>query len=261
MDNIIKGSSKTINSNQTAANFVKLNIRKFKMGKYKSKSELKLFLNLDKFFPSLKTEKYNPNLLNSKKSTQELQRTLSFNKNKMLKNKKDLKELKIQFSKLNEENENNRKIIASILNLDNDVFNNNSKEEILEIIKNNKKEKNILSYNNNNNNNEFENNKIIADSINLMNLKLELNEKKNLLKSKNYEYYYLKENSKYKNYIEMQKQLSNNDDVKNDIISDLLKLKDILAENKNILDQKEEEYKKLSKNYKEVKIKEINKKI
>ena len=46
-----------------------------------------------------------------------------------------------------------------------------------------------------------------------MNLKFEINEKKSILKSKNNEYNLLKQNSKYKNYLEMQKQLKNNDDI------------------------------------------------
>ena len=241
MENKIKLSSK-ITANSTFTNFSKLNtIRYKKFGKSKARSELKLFPHIKRFLPHLTTEKYSSNFLHNTKSSQELQRTLSFNKNKVLKNKKDIRDLKIQYTKLQEENEINRKMISNILRLDDEIL--YSKEEILEKIRNCKIE------------NEK---KMVVDSINIINLKLELNEKKSILKSKNNEYNNLKENSKYKNYIEIQKQLSSNDEIKKEIVSDLEKLKDILAENKKVLDEKESEYKKLIAKYKKLKTKEKN---
>jgi len=241
MENKIKLTSK-LTANSTFSNFSKLNTTRFrKFGKSKARSELKLFPHLKRFLPQLTTEKYSSNFLHNTKSSQELQRTLSFNKNKVLRNKKDIRDLKIQYTKLQEENEINRKMISNILHLDDDIL--YSKEEILEKIRNCKIE------------NEK---KMVVDSINIINLKLELNEKKSILKSKNTEYNNLKENSKYKNYIEMQKQLSNNDDIKKEIIADLEKLKDILSQNKKVLDEKESEYKKLVEKYKKLKSKESN---
>ena len=85
----------------------------------------------------------------------------------MRKNKSDLRDLKLQYLKLHEENENNTKILANILKLDNSVL--KSKEKILEKIKQSKlgQEK-----------------EIIMDSMNIIDLKLELNEKKSILKSR-----------------------------------------------------------------------------
>ena len=239
MEKLINFSSK-LTPNSTFSNFSKLNTSRFKkFGNLKAKSELRLFPNVKRFFPFLTMEKYSSNYLNNTKSSQELQRTLSFNKNKLLNNKKDILDLKIQYTKLQEENENNKKILSNILHLDNDTL--FSKEELLEKIKSCR----------------IENDKrMIVDSINIINLKLELNEKKTILKSKINEYNLLKENSKYKNYIEMQKQLSNNDDIKNEIVYDLEMLKDILEENKKRLDEKEEEYKTSCEKYKKLKKKE-----
>ena len=210
MDNIFKPSAK-LTPNSTYTTFSKLNTTRFKkFRKSKAKSELRLFPHLKRFLPYLTMEKYSSNFLHQTKSSQELQRTLSYNKNKMLSNKSDIRDLKIQYTKLQEENENNRKMLNSILQLDNDIV--YSKEEILEKIKKSKL--------------EYEKN-VVVDSINIINLKLELNEKKMILKSKNNEYNYLKENSKYKNYLEMQKQLVSNDDTKKEILSDLEVLKNI----------------------------------
>ena len=237
-----KYKSSNINANSTFSNFTKLKTEKFKkFGKLKAKSDLRLYPNSKRFLPLLTTEKNLSNFINSVKSSQELQRTLSFNKNKMRKNKSDLRDLKLQYLKLHEENENNTKILANILKLDNSVL--KSKEKILEKIKQSKlgQEK-----------------EIIMDSMNIIDLKLELNEKKSILKSKEYEYNILKENSKYKNFIEMKKQLTNNSGIKNEIISDLEKIKSLLSENKKIKEKKEEEFKKLSQKYKEIKSKENN---
>ena len=131
---------------------------------------------------------------------------IEFLEEKISSMKKLVQDLKLQYLKLHEENENNTKILANILKLDNSVL--KSKEKILEKIKQSKlgQEK-----------------EIIMDSMNIIDLKLELNEKKSILKSKEYEYNILKENSKYKNFIEMKKQLTNNSGIKNEIISDLEK--------------------------------------
>ena len=238
----LKHTSKISANTTNYSNFSKLNASKFKtFGKSKARSEIRLFPNSKRFFPFLTMEKYSSNFLNNTKSSQELQRTLSFNKNKMLKNKNDLRDLKIQFTKLHEENEINRTILAKMLNLTNDNF--CSKEEILEKIKGYKIDKEE---------------KIIAENINIIDLKLELNEKKSILKSTNYEYNNLKENSKYKNIIEIKKQLLNNVDIKKEIVSDIQQLKNILEKNKKLLEEKEQEHKMLNIDYKEMKSKEKN---
>ena len=241
MEKLFKCTSKT-SANSTFTNFSKLDALQLKkLGKSKTKSELRFFPNLRRFLPFLTTEKYSSSFLNNEKSSQELQRTLSFNKNKVLKNKEDIKDLKIQYSKLQEENEFSKKILSDILNLDDDSI--YTKEDILKKIKNCKKENDK---------------KIVIDTLNLMNLKFEINEKKSILKSKNNEYNLLKQNSKYKNYLEMQKQLKNNDDIKIEILSDLEKLKTILEGNKKILEEKESEYKRLNKKYKNLLSEEKN---
>lgn len=231
----LKHTSKISANTTNYSNFSKLNASKFKtFGKSKARSEIRLFPS-KRFFPFLTMEKYSSNFLNNTKSSQELQRTLSFNKNKMQKNKNDLRDLKIQYTKLQEENEINKNILAKMLNLTNDNF--CSKEEILEKIKKCKIDKDE---------------KIIAENINIIDLKLELNEKKSILKSTNYEYNNLKENSKYKNVIEIKKQLLNNVDIKKEIVSDIQQLKNILEKNKKLLEEKEQEHKKLNINYKEM---------
>jgi hypothetical protein len=100
----------------------------------------------------------------SMKNSEELQKTLSFNRNRMLKNKTELNELKIQYHKLYEDNENNNKLLSKILNLKN--IKDYSKEELLEKMKNcefDKKSK-----------------KKMLETINYINLKLEVNEMKTI---------------------------------------------------------------------------------
>ena len=56
--------------------------------------------------------------------------------------------------------------------------------------------------------------KKMFDSTNLMELELKLNEKKSIIKHKNNECIYLKENAKYKNVTDIQNDLSEKDDIK-----------------------------------------------
>ena len=67
--------------------------------------------------------------------------------------------------------------------------------------------------------------KKMFDSTNLMELELKLNEKKLIIKHKNNEYIYLKENSKCKNVIDIQNDLSEKDDMKKKVELDIEKLK------------------------------------
>ena len=202
-----RNKSKNINSN---------NISKAKISKRKNKSELKLQSNYERCLPLLVIETYNNSHINnfntinhmknntlsrgfySTKSSEELQKTLSFNKNRMLKNKTELNELKIQYNKLSEDNEKNRKLLSKILNLkENKTY---SKEELLEKMKTCEFDK--LSK------------QKMLNSIKLINLKLEVNEKKSILKSKNNEYNLLKENSKYKNISELKSKILDKDNIK-----------------------------------------------
>ena len=228
-----------------------------RISKRKNKSELKLQTTYGKLLPILGIDTYNDRFFRNDnyqtlqrkknssinlnfynmKNSEELQKTLSFNRNRMLKNKTELNELKIQYQKLYDDNENNNKLLSKILNLKN--IKDYSKEELLEKMKNcefDKKSK-----------------KRMLETINLINLKLEVNEKKNILKSKNNEYEYLKENSKYKNILELKKELSDKDEIKNQILSDIEKLKEIITENKKTMNDTEEENKKLEEKYKEIK--------
>ena len=239
MEKMFKYSSKTNSNSKSNLTYItKMDaLQVKKLGKSKTKSELQLFPNLRRFLPFLATSSF----LKKDKNSKKLQRTLSFNKNKALKNKEDIKGLKMQYTKLQKENKFNKKMLSNILNLNDDIL--YTKEDILERIKNCKIE---------------DEKKLVVDTLNLINLKFEINEKKSILKSKNDEYNILKNNSKYDNFIEMQKQLMNNDDIKKAILSDLEKLKNILEGNKKILEEKESEYKRLNKKYKNCDIKRIN---
>ena len=223
------------------------NLSKTKISQRKNKSELKLKTNYERFLPFLGIESYNISHVNkfktlnekknsiinkgfyNSKSSEELQKTLSFNKNRMIKNKTELNELKIQYNKLSEDNEKNRKLLSKILHLnENKQY---SKEELLEKMKTC----------------EFDNisKQKMLNSIKLINLKLEVNEKKCILKSKNNELNLLKENSKYKNISDLKRNLISKEEAKNKIILEIEKLKEILLKDKEIMKQSEEENKKL----------------
>ena len=224
----------------------------------KNKSELKLQTTYGQFLPLLGVDTYNNdrNIKNqnyqtmerkksstislrfyNSKNSEELQKTLSFNRNRMLKNKTELNELKIQYNKLYEDNENNNKLLSKILNLRN--IKDYSKEELLEKTKYCELDK--------------KSKKKMLDTINLINLKLEVNEKKSILKSTNNEYEYLKEKSKYKNILELKKELSDKDEIKKQILCDIERLKEIISDDKKIMDESEEENKKLEEKYKNAK--------
>ena len=74
----------------------------------------------------------------------------------------------MQYTKLQKENKFNKKMLSNILNLNDDIL--YTKEDILERIKNCKIE---------------DEKKLVVDTLNLINLKFEINEKKSILKSKN----------------------------------------------------------------------------
>lgn len=230
------------------------NNSKTKICERKDKSELKLQTNYEKFFPLLIINTYNsqPKFKNENnrkknctitmvfrnpKSPEELHKTLSFNKNRMLKNKTELNELKNQYNILSEYNENNRKILSKILNLKNN--NQYSKEEILEKLKNCDFDKSSK--------------KKMLDSINFINLKLEVNEKKSILRTKNNEFDFLKENIKYKNISELNKNLLNKKEIKKHILLDIEKLKEVVLKGKQDIKLSEEENTKLEEKYKEFK--------
>ena len=131
----INGINKRINNSKYSKYN---NASKPKISQRKNKSELKLQTTHQKFLPILaidthsnKSNLKNDNFMSankvksntlsmgfySTKTSEELQKTLSFNKNRMLKNKTELNELKIQYNKLSEDNKNNKKILSKILNL------------------------------------------------------------------------------------------------------------------------------------------------
>ena len=233
------------------------NTSKQKICKRKNKSELKLQTTYQKFLPNLGLDTYdNESYLKnedikvinkikastitmgfySNKSSEELQKTLFFNKNRMLKNKTELNELKINYNKLSEHNRNNKNILSKILNLkENRQY---SKEELLQKIK-------TCEF-------DGQSKRRMLDSIELINLKLEVNEKRSILKSKNNEYNLLKENSKYKNISELKKRLVNNDEIKKQLLLDIDKLKQIVLKGKQAMKESEQENINLDEKYKKV---------
>ena len=234
------------------------NTSKQKICRRKNKSELKLQTTYQKFLPNLGLDTYdnesylkNENIREinkikastitmgfySNKSSEELQKTLSYNKNRMLKNKTELNELKINYNKLSEHNRNNKNIISKILDLkDNRQY---SKEELLQKMKTCRFDE--------------QSKRRMLDSIKLINLKLEVNEKKSILKSKINEYNLLKENSKYKNISELKKRLENNDEIKKQLLLDIDKLKQIVLKDKQVMKESEQENINLDEKYKKVK--------
>ena len=232
-----------------------INNSKFKMKERRNKSEFKLETNYDRFLPSLQNDSYNSkylrtanfeairrksNIINSgfynTKSTEELQRTLSFNKKRMIKNNNELNELKIQYNKLSEDSENNRRFLTKILKLKNNEQYTNA--ELLEKMK--KSHFNNIDM------------KKMLESIKMINLKLEVNEKKSILKSKNNEFKYLKENAKLKNISDIEYELSDKIDMKEEINLDIQKLKEIILTKKKVIDEKVEEYKKYKEKYQDL---------
>jgi hypothetical protein len=237
------------------------NISRVKMGQRKNKSELKLYtFYFDNYLPKLNDDSYNDEYPKSRKfrtgqrkafntigrgfystkSSNELQKTLSFNKNRMKKNKTEINELKIQYNKLSSYNENNRRVLAKILNIkSNRPY---TTEEILKTMEKNNLDKMAKKQM-----------KKMFDSTNLMELELKLNEKKSIIKHKNNEYMYLKENAKCKNVTDIQNDLSEKDDMKKQVGLDIEKLKEIIIGNTKFLEMGEEQYKKLDEKYKEIK--------
>ena len=238
------------------------NISRFKMSQRKNKSELKLHTYFfdNNYLPILHNDSYNDGNPKSRKfqgeyrrtfntirrgfystkSSNELQKTLSFNKNRMKKNKTEINELKIQYNKLSAYNENNRKALAELLNIKNDRP--YTTEEILK-----KMEKNYLDKT------AKIKMKKMFDSTNLMELELKLNEKKSIIKHKNNELMYLKENAKCKNVTDIKNDLTEKDDMKKQVELDIEKLKEIINGNTKFLEMSEEQFKKLDGKYKEIK--------
>jgi len=248
-------------SNKENHNTKTNNISRVKMSQRKNKSELKLYtFYFDNYLPKLSDDSYNEENSKSRKfragqrkafntigrgfystkSSNELQKTLSFNKNRMIKNKTEINELKIQYNKLSAYNENNRRVLAKILNIkSNRPY---TTEEILKTMEKNNLDKTAKKKM-----------KKMFDSTNLMELELKLNEKKAIIKHKNNEYMYLKENAKCKNVTDIQNDLSEKDDMKKQVELDIEKLKEIIIGNTKFIEMNEEQYKKLDEKYKEIK--------
>ena len=237
------------------------NISRVKMSKRKNKSELKLYtFYFDNYLPKLNDDSHIDENPKSRKfhveqrkgfntigrgfyntrSSNELQKTLSLNKNRMIKNKTEINELKIQYNKLSAYNEKNRRVLAKILNIkSNRPY---TTEEILKTMEKNNLDKTVKRKM-----------KKMFDSTNLMELELKLNEKKTIIKHKNNEYMFLKENAKCKNVSDIKNDLSEKDDMKKQVELDIEKLKEIIIGNTKFLEMNEEQYKKLDEKYKEIK--------
>ena len=191
-----------------------------------------------------------------------LKKKLILNKSNINKKKTELQDLKIQYNKLINENKNHKNLIYEILQLENEL--------------NNSSEIDINNYNFNNNSNPFgriteeqliskintckiteEQKKKLKDSYELINLRMEINNKKKLLLNRNNEYDKLKYNLKFKNMNEITTKLEDLIIEEKRIKQENIKLEEILQKNNNeILPKLQEEFEKEEKNFEEINQKE-----
>ena len=242
-------------------------INKFNYQKQKTDSKLKsnsttknqlplLEFNSISFYDSLPSENLYIQDIES------LKKRLILNKSNINKKKTELQDLKIQYNKLINENKNHKNLIYEILQLENEL--------------NNSSEIDIDNYNFNNNSNPFgriteeqliskinsckitdEQKKKLKDAYELINLRMEINNKKKLLLNKNNEYDKLKFNLKFKNMNEITTKLEDLIIEEKRIKQENIKLEEILHKNNDeILPKLEKDLEKEEKNYEEINQKE-----
>ena len=188
-----------------------------------------------------------------------LKKKLILNKSNINKKKTELQDLKIQYNKLINENKNHKNLIYEILQLENEL--NNSSEIDTDNINNNNPfgritEEQLISKINTCKITEEQKEKL-KDSYELINLRMEINNKKKLLLNKNNEYDKLKYNLKFKNMNEITTKLEDLIIEEKRIKQDIVKLEEILQKNNNeILPKLEKEFEKEEKNFEEINQKE-----
>jgi len=250
----VKGNRKLESTNNSFnKNFSNSNMRKqptdYKLKTSKSKQQQLPILTLNSlsFYDSLPSE--NSKLLD----VDSLKKKLLLNKTNINKKKAELQELKIQYNKLMRENRNHKNLIYDILQLENEA--NNSSYVNYNLDGNNYgkiviTEEQLISKINTCKINEAQEKKL-KNSFDLINLRIEINNKKKLLTNKINEFDKLNENSKYKNVNEMTSKLEemivNEENLKKEIV----KLEEILEKNNKTIPDLEKEYEEENKIYEE----------
>ena len=247
----IKGNRKFENNNNSfnknfSNNYMRKQPTDYKLKSSKSKKQQLPILTLNSlsFYGSLPLENSDVDSLKKK---------LLLNKTNINKKKAELQELKIQYNKLMRENRNHKNLIYEILQLENEE-NNSSYVNYNPDSNNNEKivitEEQLISKINTCKINEAQEKKL-KNSFDLINLRIEINNKKKLLTNKINEFDKLNENSKYKNVNEMTAKLEemivNEENIKKEII----KLEEILEKNNKTIPDLEKEYEEENKIYEE----------
>ena len=242
-------------------------LRKFNFQKQKTDYKLKSISNSTKknklplltfnsisFYDSINSDNLNNLDIDS------LKKKLISNKSNINKKRTELQDLKIQYNKLIDENKNHKNLIYEILNLENEP--NSSSIEIEENNINISPmgritEEQLISKINSCKIDEQQE-KRLKDSYELINLRMELNNKKKLLLDKNHEYDTLKHGLKFKNMNEITTKLEDLFIEEERIKKDNEKLEEILKKNTSeILPNMEKEFETEKKNYEEINKKEI----
>ena len=242
-------------------------LRKFNFQKQKTDYKLKsnsnstkknklplLTFNSISFYDSINSDNLNNLDIDS------LKKKLISNKSNINKKRTELQDLKIQYNKLIDENKNHKNLIYEILNLENEP--NSSSIEIEENNINISSmgritEEQLISKINSCKIDEQQE-KRLKDSYELINLRMELNNKKKLLLDKNHEYDTLKHGLKFKNMNEITTKLEDLFIEEERIKKDNEKLEEILKKNTSeILPNMEKEFETEKKNYEEINKKEI----
>ena len=196
---------------------------------------------------------------NSKLEIEALKNKLIVNKTNINKKKQELQELKIQYKKLLDENKTNKNLISNILQLDNEQNSNSIETDPymaggLGVI--NISEEQLIARINDCKINEAQEQKLKA-SIELINLREQINAKKKLLLSKNKEYDKLKDILKFKKKNEMNDKLEDLTKESENLKREIPKLEEILQKNnKERMPKLEEELEKTEKNSEEINKKE-----
>ena len=243
----IKGNRKLENINNSfnknfSNNYMRKQPTDYKLKSSKSKKQQLPILTLNSlsFYGSLPLENSDIDSLKKK---------LLLDKTNINKKKAELQELKIQYNKLMRENRNHKNLIYEILQLENEE-NNSSYVNYNPDSNNNEKivitEEQLISKINTCKINEAQEKKL-KNSFDLINLRIEINNKKKLLTNKINEFDKLNENSKYKNVNEMTAKLEemivNEENIKKEIIK--------LEKNNKTIPDLEKEYEEENKIYEE----------
>ena len=252
----VKGNRKLENNNNSfnkkfSNNYMRKQPTDYKLKSSKSKQQQLPILTLNSlsFYDSLPLE--NSKLLD----VDSLKKKLLLNKTNINKKKAELQELKIQYNKLMRENRNHKNLIYEILQLENEANNSNNVNYNLDSNNYNYgkfviTEEQLISKINTCKINEAQEKKL-KNSFDLINLRIEINNKKKLLTNKINEFDKLNENSKYKNVNEMTAKLEETIVNEENLKKEIIKLEEILEKNNKTIPDLEKEYEEENKIYEE----------